>query len=201
MTGLLILALALAADAFALSLVRGAGDASAAMGKQGGLPRALRALETGLAFGLAQALMPLGGWALGKAALARLAAFDHWIAGGVLAAIGLGMLREAIRPAPAAGPAAGLADRLAGGPGHYSGLLLAAIATSLDAAAAGLSLDLFGIALGMACLLIGLVTFGLCWCGYLLAARLGAGLGARARIPAGLALIGLGLLMALEIGG
>ena len=55
MTALFLLALALAADAFAVSIARGAGG-----------PHSLaRALETGLAFGAAQGIMPLLGWGLG----------------------------------------------------------------------------------------------------------------------------------------
>jgi putative Mn2+ efflux pump MntP len=85
--GILLLALALAADAFSVAVVSGAVC-------QGPRP----AFRLSFHFGLFQALMPALG-ALGGAAIrGYVAAFDHWIAFGLLAAIGLRMIAESFGP-------------------------------------------------------------------------------------------------------
>ncbi len=180
MIAVLILSLALAMDAFAVSLVRGA------TGPHSGW----RAMETGLAFGVAQGVMPLAGWALGSLFIGWLAAIDHWIAFALLVFLGIRMLHEGL------GERAGDDDaENPGGSGrsHFSVLLLAAIATSIDAAAAGLTLDLFSPPVLLSCLTIGLVTLALCVPGYWFAARIGPRLGAKAEVFGGMVLVGLGV--------
>lgn len=175
MLALLLLALALASDAFAVSLVRGSvGD-----------HRIGSALETGIAFGTAQAIMPLAGWALGSLLLEWIAAIDHWIAFGLLGFLGLRMLREGL-----ADDEVELAPRPSGSP--RLALLAAAIATSIDAAAAGLTLETFGFAVLPACMVIGVVTAVACVAGFWFAARIGQRLGQYAEIGGGVVLIVLG---------
>ena len=53
------------------------------------------ALRTGLIFGGIEAVTPLIGWALGKAASRYIAAFDHWIAFGLLTLVGGKMIWDA----------------------------------------------------------------------------------------------------------
>lgn len=176
MIAILILSLALAMDAFAVSLVRGAAG-----------PHSLvRALETGLAFGIAQGVMPLAGWALGALFVGWLQAVDHWIAFALLAFLGIRMMREGLaNDADAPSPE---------GPGkaHFMALLVAAIATSIDAAAAGLTLELFSPPILASCAIIGVVTLVICTPAYWFAARVGPTLGSKAEIFGGLVLIGLG---------
>lgn len=179
---LFLLALALAMDAFAVSMARGAG----------GEHRFGRALETGLAFGAAQGIMPFFGWALGSVFMQWIEAFDHWIAFVLLAALGARMLHESFaddsgedEPAPS-------------GRYYWLGLFIAAIATSIDAAAAGLTLDIFGLPVGLACLVIGAVTAVLCVPAYWFASRMGEGLGHWAERLGGVMLIGLGCKILLE---
>ncbi len=88
MVELLFLALALAMDAFAVSIVRGAA----------GKHQFVRALETGLAFGIAQGVMPFLGWALGALFLQWIEAFDHWIAFGLLGFLGANFGSIAMQP-------------------------------------------------------------------------------------------------------
>lgn len=178
MFALLLLALGLAMDAFAVSLARGAA----------GEHRFVRALETGLAFGFAQAVMPLAGWALGALFLQYIEAVDHWIAFGLLAFLGMRMIREALHEGEVEAEEAARELR-----GHYTGLAFAALATSIDAAAAGLTLGLFALPVWLSCLIIGLVTAGLCVPAYWLAARLGQRVGRSAEVFGGVVLIGLGL--------
>lgn len=169
---LLVLALALAMDAFAVALCQGAVA-------RPGVPGAVR---IGFAFGSAQAVMPLIGWGLGTVFAGAIEAIDHWIAFGLLLALGAKMTKEGLQPEEECPP--GL---LAG-----SALLAAAVATSIDAAAAGITLPTIGIAIAPAVAVIGLVTAGLCFAGTLLGARLGTALGKKAEVAGGVVLVGLG---------
>ncbi len=174
MTTIWLLALALAMDAFAVSLAQGASTRPGVAG----------ALRLGLAFGVAQAVMPLIGWGLGVAFAGMIEAVDHWIAFVLLGAIGLKMVKEgfdgdtegAAAPIPLSGKA----------------LMLAAIATSVDAAAAGVTLPTLGVPIAITIAAIGIVTAVMCFAGTLLGTRIGARLGKVAEIGGGLVLIGLG---------
>ena len=182
MIGILVLAVALAMDAFAVSLVRGAA----------GEHSLRRAVETGLAFGIAQGLMPLLGWLLGTLLAGWIETIDHWIAFAVLAFLGGRMIMEGM---------SGDHDEDVGGPvtdaaghgGGYGALALAALATSIDAAAAGLTLELFALPVWLSCLVIGTVTALICIPAYWFASRIGRSLGSKAEIFGGVVLIGIGL--------
>ena len=174
MLALLVLAFGLAMDAVAVSLVRGAS----------GEHRLGRALEVGLFFGIAQGLMPLIGWALGVALAGWIAAIDHWIAFGLLAFLGLKMIREALADDDG--------EREAGGRSYFAGLAVAAVATSIDAAAAGITLPTMGAPITLACTVIGGVTALLCASAYWIGNRVGARAGQRAEIAGGVVLILLG---------
>lgn len=176
MTAILLLALALAMDAFAVAIVRGAA----------GPHNGLRAVECGLVFGVAQGVMPLIGWGLGEVFGPWIEAIDHWVAFGLLALLGARMIHQAFggeaeAPRP---PRRGA---------HVAGLLAAAIATSVDAAAAGLTLELFAPPVWLSCLVIGLVTALLSTGAYWFASRLGARLGCFAQVMGGIVLIALGI--------
>ena len=160
MIAVLILALALAMDAFAVALVRGAA----------GPHSALRALETGTAFGIAQGVMPLIGWALGALLAGWLEAVDHWIAFALLTFLGYRMVREGLEDDE--NEAANETSVRT----HFLALIGAAIATSIDAAAAGLTLELFSLPVWLSCLVIGVVTLALCTPAYWFAARIGPAL-------------------------
>ncbi|MFS0736575.1 manganese efflux pump [Sphingomonas sp. 1P06PA] len=174
----LILSLALAMDAFAVAIVQGASVRCGAAG----------AARLGLAFGAAQAAMAGLGWALGAFAAGWIASVDHWIAFGLLGILGLRMIREGFSPADDAAPA------LLGG----TALLAAALATSIDAAAAGVTLPLIGLPAAVSLSAIGIVTALLSFGGTLFGARLGAAFGKRAEIAGGLVLVGLGIKILIE---
>ena len=177
MTALLVLALALAMDAFAASLCQGA---VARPGFSG-------ALRLGAAFGTAQALMPLAGWGLGLAFLAIVQAVDHWIALILLGFLGIRMLKEGLSNDERCPPA------LAGW-----ALLSAAIATSIDAAAAGVTLPLLEQPITFAVFMIGIVTAILCFGGVFAGAAIGPRLGKKAEVLGGLMLLALGLKIFVE---
>ncbi|NNM78192.1 manganese efflux pump [Sphingomonas sp. ID1715] len=174
MFALLVLSLALAMDAFAVSLVRGAV----------GQKRTAHAIELGLAFGLAQGLMPLLGWGLGLVFSDTFERYDHWIAFVLLSVLGARMLLEA-----------GGDDQAhpVGSHGRLLGLMVSAFATSVDAAAAGLTLPLLGSGIPVACLTIGVTTGLLCTAGYLVGSRASAKLGRAAELFGGIVLIVLGI--------
>lgn len=171
---LLVLAFALAADAFAVALCQGA---AVRPGWRG-------AARIGVAFGAAQALMPLVGWGLGVAFADAIRDVDHWVAFILLAILGAKTLKEGITPDEAGcDPTPSLSSWA---------LLGAAVATSIDAAAAGITLPTLGAPILLACAVIGLVTLLLCAAGVFIGAASGARLGKKAEIAGGLALIAIG---------
>ncbi|MES2698389.1 MAG: manganese efflux pump MntP family protein [Pseudomonadota bacterium] len=181
MTALLLLALALAMDALVVSIARGAAG-----------PHRLRpALETGLAFGVAQGVMPLIGWALGALFAGVIEAVDHWVAFGLLGFLGVRMILAALSEE-------GETEQSAQGAGYWHALAAAAVATSIDAAAAGLTLDLLGVPVLLACLIIAAVTAALCVPGYWFAAKIGLRFGKMAEMVGGVVLIGLGCKILVE---
>jgi putative Mn2+ efflux pump MntP len=178
MTLLLLLAVALAADAFAVALCQGA----AARPGLGG------AIRVAIAFGLAQAVMPAFGYGAGSLFDDAIRNVDHWIAFALLAILGLKMAREGLVAEADCAP-----DALIG-----MALLAAAVATSIDAAAAGITLPLLGLPMLLACAVIGAVTALLCFGGVLSGARLGVRFGKRAEVLGGLLLVGLGTKILVE---
>jgi manganese efflux pump family protein len=166
----LLLALALAMDAFAVALTQGARFRPSAAG----------GFAIAATFGVFQALMPLAGWGIGAVALAYVEAVDHWIAFGLLAFLGVRMLGGHVGDEEAAHALTGRT------------LLIAGVATSIDALAAGITLPTLGVSPWLAVALIGLVTFALSGAGVVLGRRAGDHLGTWAERAGGVILIGLG---------
>lgn len=171
-----LLAVALAMDAFAVALVRGC------------VSRAnwVQCALVGLMFGAAQGLMPLIGWGLGVAFRDLIATWDHWLAFGLLGVLGIRMIREGLQTADADAPDPTQTSLT------FGALLIAAIATSIDAAAAGLTLDTFGFPVALSCAVIAGVTAILSFTGCAAGRRLGPLAGKRAELFGGLVLIALG---------
>ncbi len=166
----LALAFALAADAFAVALTQGARFRPCWRG----------AAAIALVFGVFQAAMPLAGWGIGAVAFDYVAAIDHWIAFGLLAFLGLRMLRGDAGEEAAVQKLTGMA------------LLLAGIATSIDALAAGITLPTLEVPPLLAAAVIGLVTAAMSAAGVLLGRRAGDRWGAWAERAGGVVLIALG---------
>jgi manganese efflux pump family protein len=175
----ILLAFALAADAFAVALGQGA---------EAPVHPWRAAFVVGTAFGAAQAIAPLIGWSLGVAFADTIESYDHWIAFGMLSLIGLAMIRKGARADPR--PEAG--ER--GGEPTARGwtLFTLAVATSIDAAGAGITLPSLGVPVLVGITVIGAVTFVLSVTGVLLG-RIGSRiLGSNAEIVGGLILIAIG---------
>ncbi len=178
-----LLAIGLSMDAAAVAAARGLA-----------LPRigARHMVLVAVFFGGFQALMPLAGWMIGAGVGPLVEAWDHWIAFALLALIGANMLREAFSPETAeAGAASGSDFRL-----HT--MLVLAIATSIDALAAGITLPMLDAPLIVSIVTIGLTTAVLSVLGLFAGHRFGAALGKRLDIAGGLILIGLGLKILIE---
>jgi len=174
-----VLALALAADAFAVSLSQGVALRRA--------PGAM-ALRLGVVFGAAQGLMPLLGWGLGLVLAQAIAAYDQWIAFAALAFLGANMIRE------------GISRETGEGAREARGWTLAmlTLATSIDAAGAGLALSAMRVDPLLAAGTIALVTATLCALGVYIGRAVGARLGRYAECFGGVALIGVGLKMLID---
>lgn len=179
MIAALLLALALAMDAFAVALTQGARFRPSAAG----------GFAIAATFGVFQALMPLAGWAIGAVALVYVEAVDHWIAFGLLAFLGVRMLGGHVGEGEAAQSLTGRA------------LLLAGVATSIDALAAGITLPALGVTPWLAAALIGLVTFVMSGAGVMLGRVAGDRWGAWAERAGGVILIGLGVKILAEHSG
>lgn len=175
----LFLALALAMDAFAVALTQGARFRPSPRG----------GLAIALTFGVFQALMPLAGWVIGAVALIYVEAVDHWIAFGLLTFLGVRMLGGHVGEEEAARALTGRT------------LLIAGVATSIDALAAGITLPTLGLSPWLAVALIGLVTFVMSGAGVVLGRRAGDHWGEWAERIGGVILIGLGVKILAEHSG
>jgi manganese efflux pump family protein len=138
-------------------------------------------------FGGFQALMPLIGWLLGSRVGPAIAAWDHWVVFVVLGGIGAKMLWEARHHDDAH-------ERVLEHEAFRLRLLLVlAIATSIDALAAGFTLPILGAPLVLSLATIGVTTALLSALGLFAGHRFGAALGRRLDAAGGVVLIGLGL--------
>jgi putative Mn2+ efflux pump MntP len=139
-------------------------------------------------FGGFQALMPLLGYLLGATVGKLVMAWDHWIILVVLSGIGGKMLWEAFPHDAEAAETPSESDAFG-----LKVMLLLAIATSIDALAAGFTLPLMGAPLGLSVAMIGVTTAGLSALGLFAGHRFGSALGSRLDALGGLVLIGIGI--------
>jgi manganese efflux pump family protein len=168
----IVLAVALSMDSFAVSIGLGSKGNTRGLG-----------LKAGLFFGIFQALMPFIGYLGGKGILSWVDAYAHWIAFGLLGLIGGKMIYEGLHE--------GIEEDIAAITNRV--MLVLAIATSIDAMAAGFSLTLLDINAYLACLIIGVTTFAFSWVGVLIGKRSGTWLESKAEIFGGVVLILIGI--------
>ena len=165
----------LAMDAFAVSVCMGACIPNE-MGRA--------SLRMGAACGLFQFFMPLGGWMMGGWSARLMAALDHWLAFGLLAFVGGGMIRSAFAPPePCEGDATASAKAL----------LSLALATSIDAFVVGAGFALVNKPVLPLALLAGAFTALACAAGIHLGRFVGCRFGKRVELIGGLLLILIGL--------
>ena len=172
---LIVVALGLSADAFAVALAIGFG-----------LPRvsAGEAFRLSFHFGLFQFMMPLLGWGLGSGFQRQIGPWDHWLAFVLLAAIGGKMIYES---------QTGDERPQVSDPTRGASLIVLSVATSIDALGVGLSLAMLRVRIWFPSVVIGVVAAGMTLLGLKLGGRFGRLLGRRVEMVGGLVLIGVGL--------
>ena len=177
---LLLLAVGLSMDAFAVAVCKGLASSRV---------RFRQMLIPGLWFGVFQALMPLLGYFLGSRFEKYIVSVDHWIAFVLLGGIGFNMLREAVRGEEPTEEDASLSPKA---------MLPLALATSIDALAVGVTFALLTDRIVPAVCLIGATTFLISAAGVKIGSLFGAKWRSRAEICGGVILILLGLKILLE---
>ena len=183
--GLLLLALGVSMDAFAVSICKGLAM-QRATAKEG--------LVCGLWFGGFQALMPTIGFFLGTLFAEAIQAVDHWVAFILLAIIGINMLKEALEKGCDC-----CCCEEANGDLSVKTMFVLAIATSIDALAVGISLAMVGdVNIFLAAVLIGAFTCGMSAMGVKIGNVFGTRYEKKAQLAGGVILILLGLNILLE---
>lgn len=177
---ILALSVGLAMDATAVSAARGLAVPKI---------RARHVLLVALFFGGFQALMPLVGFLVGAQVGPWITAWDHWIAFVLLGGIGGKMLWEARSAEGELDATADVDERRLFAP---LVMLALAVATSIDALAAGITLPVLEAPLVLSLVTIGVTTAALSGVGLYAGKRFGPLLGKRLDVVGGLVLIGLG---------
>ncbi len=178
---IILTALSLAMDAFAVAMCKGLAMEKATLKKM---------LIVGAWFGAFQGLMPLIGYFLGSSFMEYIEAFDHWIAFALLALIGINMIRESFSKDEEEET-----DSL-----NVKTMLMLAVATSIDALAVGVSFaceELFGgifFAVGA----IGVLTFVISAIGVKIGNVFGIKYKSKAELAGGIVLILIGLKLVIE---
>lgn len=181
-----LLAVGLAMDCFAISIASGIL-----------LKRTLwrPMLMMAFFFGLFQAGMPLIGWACASTFSHLIEDVDHWIAFGILAFLGVRMVRESFKEEEC---------RQDFDPTRLKVVLMLAVATSIDALAVGVSFAFLGMKSVAAILppvgIIGFVSFALSLVGLMFGIRFGCGIARRLKAErwGGVILVLIGLKILIE---
>jgi len=183
---LILIAVGLSMDAFAVALCKGLST---------------RRMNTGypfviaLFFGGFQALMPFIGWLLGIQFEQYITGVDHWISFVLLALIGGKMIHEAMKIEEVS-----LEEIHSEKPlrTDYRELFVLAVATSIDALAVGITFAFLRVSIGKAVLLIGTITFLLSIAGVAIGNRFGVKYKNKAEFGGGVVLVLIGLKILIE---
>ena len=182
---LLLLAVGVSMDAFAVSICKGLAMKRATV---------RGCMTCGLWFGGFQALMPTIGFFLGALFAEAIHAIDHWVAFGLLAIIGINMLKEVFEKEECCCCCEEQNADLS-----VKTMFVLAVATSIDALAVGISLAMAGnVNIWTAALFIGLCTFSFSAAGVKIGNVFGARYEKKAQLAGGVILILIGLRILLE---
>ncbi len=177
---ILLIGVGLSMDAFAVAVCKGLSMRKINWGQ---------ASVIALFFGGFQALMPFLGWLIGLSLQNLIAAYDHWIAFGLLAFIGGKFLYDSVREKDCDACDVAL---------DIKSLFLLAVATSIDALAVGVTLAFLRVNVGGACALIGATTFIISLIGVVVGNFFGAKYQKKAEIAGGVILILIGVKILIE---
>ena len=176
---LVVIAIGLAMDAFAVSVCKGLSMKKIDIKKM---------IIIALYFGLFQGLMPVLGYFLGSAFSVFVEKVDHWIAFILLAIIGINMIRESFDD-----EVDKRNDKV-----DLKTMIVLAIATSIDALTVGVTFAFFEVDLLLATLMIGIVTFVLSMLGVVIGNKFGSKFQNKAELMGGIVLILIGLKVLVE---
>ncbi len=180
---IIIIAIGLAMDAFAVSICKGLKMKKIKYGQ---------ALVIALFFGGFQALMPLLGWLLGHQFESFITEIDHYIAFALLAIIGGKMIFDSVRKKKDD------KEEKESEKFDIKELFILAIATSIDALAVGITFAFLKVEILGAISIIGVITLVICFLGVLIGGFFGDKLQGKAEIVGGIILILMGLKILLE---
>ena len=177
---LIILALGLSMDSFAVSLSSGVALKPF---------KFAHVVKIALYLAFFQAVMPILGWLLGVGFVNIIQSVDHWIAFALLLFLGGKMIYDYF-----AGEEETLCKDIT-----FKELFVLGIATSIDALAAGFCFganDFFETIIS--CVIIGVITLMICWFGYVLGTRLAEKIGNKSTLFGGIILVLLGVKILIE---
>lgn len=177
--GILIVAVGVSMDAFAVSICKGLSIRKM---------RPSYPLKAALWFGGFQALMPLVGYYLGVSFADMVNQFDHWISFVLLGFIGGKMIKESFERD----------ECPVDSDFSFKTMLAMAIATSIDAMAVGVSLAFLKVNIWIAVLLIGLTTAAFSAAGVYMGKFFGCRYKSGAEFVGGLILIAMGCKILIE---
>lgn len=176
---LLIIAVGLAMDAFAVSICKGLSVRKI---------RPRHAFSTAMWFGGFQALMPLIGYFVGISFADFVTNVDHWIAFVLLALIGSNMVKESREK-----------DEVEACPDFsFRKMLALAVATSIDALAVGVTFAFLRINIWTAALVIGVTTAAISGAGLKIGNIFGSRYKSKAELVGGIILIAMGARILVE---
>lgn len=173
MIEVILLALALSMDAFAVSI---------GLGAKHTVDRKKLAFMAAIYFGLFQGLMPLFGYFAGKGVLGWVEAYASWVAFSLLLIIGGKMVYESFSE--------GVEEDIKNITHRI--MLVLAIATSIDALAAGFALTLLNVNPLISCIIIALTTCAFSYAGVYIGSKSGTKLENKAELFGGIVLILIG---------
>lgn len=177
LTSISAIAVALAMDAFAVSIVAGVNLRDVSF---------RQTFRLSWHFGLFQALMPVIGWSAGLSIRASIEQYDHWIAFVLLTLVGAKMIKEAWGREKdedhQKDPTKGLT------------LVMLSIATSIDALAVGFSISMLNVSIWLPAAIIGVVAGMFTIVGLQIGKRIGLAtrLSCYAEIAGGIVLFAIG---------
>ncbi|MCP1660108.1 manganese efflux pump MntP [Neisseria perflava] len=176
-SALILLAFAMATDAFAAAIARGAGMQNLRLGE---------AVKTALLFGIIEAITPLVGWLAGTAAKSFIDGWDHWLAFTLLVLLGGKMIYEGLKGGDEDDDDAPKKSQ------NLMATVGTAFATSIDSMAVGVGLAFLDINIYVTAATIGCATALMVFIGLHLGRGLGKRIGNKAEILGGLVLILIG---------
>ena len=176
---IIVIAIGLAMDAFAVSVCKGLSMKKIDWKK---------AIIIAVYFGVFQALMPVLGYFLGSSFSAFVQKVDHWIAFILLSIIGVNMIKESTDD-----EVEKRNDNV-----DFKTMVVLAIATSIDALAVGVTFAFFEVNILIAISIIGIITFILSIFGVIIGNKFGDKFQNKAEFAGGIILIIIGLKILLE---